>query len=88
MLHQLRMNDIDAALSFFTGSRQEKYREIFSLLSSDLAGAVDELGELSASNISSNYAELIVTRNEDGVDYAYFIYLIRSEDGVWRIDGM
>jgi len=23
-----------------------------------------------------------------GVDYAYFVYLIRSEDGVWRIDGM
>jgi hypothetical protein len=82
------VNDIDGAVSFFTGSRQDKYREIFTLLQADLAGAVDELGELSSSNISSNYAELVITRNENGVDYAYLVYLIRSEDGVWRIDGM
>ncbi len=63
ILHRLRMNDIDGTLSFFTGSRQDKYRGIFDLLSDDLTGAVDELGELSASKISSNYAELIVTRH-------------------------
>ncbi|MCP4766408.1 MAG: hypothetical protein GY875_09055, partial [Gammaproteobacteria bacterium] len=88
MLNRLRQNDIDGALLHFTGSRQDKFREIFTLLQDDLPGAVDELGDLSASNISSNYAELIITRDEDGTDYAYFVYLIRSSDGVWRIDGM
>jgi len=58
------------------------------LLQDDLPGAVDELGVLSASNISSNYAELIITRDEDGIAYAYYVYLVRSDHGVWRIDDM
>jgi hypothetical protein len=88
MLNRLRENDIDGALLHFTASRQDQFREIFTLLQDDLSRTIDELAELTASNLSSNYAELIVTRDEEGIDYACYVYLIRAEDSVWRIDGM
>jgi hypothetical protein len=38
--------------------------------------------------IANNYAEFVVVRQTAGGPVANLIYFVRSEDGIWRVDGM
>ncbi|MEN8177288.1 MAG: PKD domain-containing protein [Pseudomonadota bacterium] len=88
MLDRLRAGSIAGALNNVTGGVYAKYREIFQTLTPDLQTIVDQLGDLSTGAIGTDMAEYVVTRSVNGEQKAFPIYLLRSEDGVWRIDGM
>lgn len=88
MLDHLRAGDIDRALAAITGTSQEKYKAIFTALKPNLATVVDKLGTIERTTISQDFAELMVVREKNGERRAYFIYFLRSEDGVWRIESM
>jgi len=88
MLERLRVGDIDGAMQFITAGVSDKYRDIFTTIHPSLVSIVDDLGTLDSSTIGADFAEFAIVRNENGEKRAYLIYLIRGEDGVWRIDGM
>ncbi|MEN8131743.1 MAG: PKD domain-containing protein [Pseudomonadota bacterium] len=88
MLERLKAGSITGALNNVTGGVHEKYREIFQSLAPDLQAIVGQLGDLSTGAIGRDMAEYVVTRTVNGEQKAFPIYLLRSEDGVWRIDGM
>ncbi|TAK97110.1 MAG: hypothetical protein EPO07_13880, partial [Verrucomicrobia bacterium] len=88
MLSRLKGGDITGALTAVTASAYDKYRAVFTALQSNLAAAVDGLGTIQDGRIGSDYAEYLVVRNTVDGPRGYLIYLIRGEDGVWRIDGM
>jgi PKD repeat protein len=88
MLDRLRVGDIEGALTAITGGTREKYEAIFRALEPNLATAVDQLGAIERIMISQDFAELMVVREKNGGRRAYFVYLLRSEDGVWRIESM
>lgn len=88
MLDRLRNGDIEGALAATTGGVREKYRAVFTALGSDLPTIVDQIGTLNAGQLSDEMAEYVVTREIGGQSRAFLIYFLRSEDGVWRIDGM
>jgi hypothetical protein len=88
MLGRLRAGNIAGALTAFTGSAYDKYNAIFTQLQGSLATIVDQLGEISEINFGEDIAEFSVTRNTANGPQRFMLYMIRAEDGIWRIDGM
>lgn len=88
MLAHLRAGNIEGAVASITGGVQDRYRSAFMALQGDLASIVDQIGVLQGGTIGEGMAEYVLTRNENGQKRAYFIYFLRGEDGVWRIEDM
>lgn len=93
MLARLKARDISGALNYITAGVHDKYIAVFSALdavsSTNLSTAVSQLGTIQDGEIGTDYAEYVIVRNlPDGSQQAFLIYLIRGEDGIWRIDGM
>lgn len=89
MLTKLRAGDIDGALTYFTAGTATKYRTVFSTIgAANLPSVVDRLGTIDDGTISDQFAEYVLVRNKPAGPQAYLVYLIRGQDGVWRIDGM
>ena len=62
--------------------------QIFTALGSNLASAAAQLGDLEATTAGTKSAEYVVIRTVNGVDRAFFLYAIRAEDGIWRLESM
>jgi uncharacterized Zn-binding protein involved in type VI secretion len=85
---QLRAGNSTSALEQLTGDAKAKYGAIFSALGANLATAAAQIGEIGATTVTGDSAEMIVIRNVNGAKKAFSIHLVRGEDGVWRIDSM
>ncbi len=88
MLERLRIGNITGALNAFTGGMHDKYQAIFTSLQPDLATIVDQLGAMQYITVTGEIAELLSCAMATNGPQTFQIYLIRSEDGIWRIDGM
>jgi hypothetical protein len=88
MVTRLRAGNIPGALTAFTGSAYEKYNTIFTQLQPSLASLVDQLGILQEVTFNMDLAEFSFIRNTPDGPQKFMLYMIRAEDGIWRIDGM
>ena len=88
MLDKLAAGNISGALNAVTGGAQDKYRAVFTGLQSDLGTIVGRMGTIQWITVTSELAEVAVVRNSNNGPQTFQVYLIRSEDGIWRIDGM
>ena len=88
MLARLKVGDIDRALAAVTGGVYDKYKDVFTTLRPGLSDAVDQIGVLQTGALNSEMAEYSVLRSSGDSAETFFIYFIRGDDGVWRIDGM
>ncbi|MEO8535988.1 MAG: Ig-like domain-containing protein [Betaproteobacteria bacterium] len=88
MLARLRSGDVDAAMTAMTGPAQAKYRPVLAGLGSALPSTVDQLGQAGEITFGQDLAELNVIRNTPDGPIRFMLYLLRAEDGIWRIDGM
>src|SRR5579862_502316 len=88
MMTRLRAGNIAAAMTAFTGSAYDKYNEIFTLLGPSLATIVDQVGQVQEITFNMDMAEITIVRNTPDGPVSFMMYMIRSEDGIWRIDGM
>lgn len=88
MLDRLRVGNVEGALNAVTGGVRAKYETVFNTLKPDLSVIVDQLGTLKGGAVGEEMAEYVLVRNQAGQPKAFLIYLLRGEDGVWRIDGM
>ncbi len=75
-------------LNAVTGGVQDKYRALFASLQPDLAAIVGQLGTIQRITVTEELAEISIMRNSTNGPQTFQIYLIRSEDGIWRVDGM
>ena len=57
-------------------------------MGTDLPAIVDQLGEVKNVTLGDEVAHLYLLRTTPTGNQGYFIYLIRGEDGIWRIDAM
>jgi hypothetical protein len=80
-------NKTDALRNFF-GHAQAKYSEIFTALGADLAVFATQLGTIGAVTIAGDTAEIVLVRDVNNTRQSFTIYLMRGEDGVWRIESM
>lgn len=88
MKDRLRRGAKEGALNTVSSAAYEKYRDIFYSLGNNLATVVDQLGTIGSSSIGREMSEHVVVRDEGSLRLDYFIYLMRGEDGVWRINSM
>ncbi|MGE5139252.1 MAG: Ig-like domain-containing protein [Rudaea sp.] len=88
MLDHLRVGDVTGALASVSGGAHDKYQAVFNALGTNLPTVVDALGTLRDGSIGGEMAEYVLQRQEYGRPRAYYLYFLRGEDGVWRIDGM
>jgi hypothetical protein len=88
MITRLRAGNIPGALTAFTGSAYEKYNAIFTQLQPSLASLVEQLGELREVTFNMDLAEFGFVRSTPDGAQKFMLYMIRAEDGIWRIDGM
>jgi hypothetical protein len=88
MLTRLRAGNIAGAMTAFTGSAYDKYNDIFTQLAPSLGTIVDAVGEIQEITFNLDMAEMTLRRETPEGPRSFMVYLIRSEDGIWRIDGM
>ena len=88
MLTRLKAGNIAGALTAFTGSAYQKYNEIFTELQPSLPQIVDQLGEVVEMTFNGEVGELTIVQNTPDGPATFLIYMLRSEDGIWRVDGM
>ena len=88
MLAQLRAGNVDGALAAFTGAAYDKYHSIFTQLQASLPTIVDQLGEVRELEFDMDLGELSIVRDTPDGPVRFIVYLLRAEDGIWRIDGM
>ena len=85
---RLKAGNRTAALGLFFSHAQTKYGEIFTALGANLALAAAQLGETAVITASEENAEIVVVRTVAGQQRTFLVYLLRGEDGVWRIESM
>ena len=88
MVDRLTVNNTELALNLFLESAQPKYSNIFSNLGSSVTTLAPQLGTLGSTTASNEHAEVVLTRMVGGVAQSFLIYLIRGDDGIWRIESM
>ena len=88
MLAKLKEGDINGALTAVTGGVHDKYAAVFNALGADLPTIADQLGVIQQPTIGNDLAEYVVLRSTTQGPQGFFVYFLKSEDGVWRIDGM
>ena len=88
MLGRLRVGNVAGALTALTGTARDRYGPVLSQLEATLPSVVDDIGELREINFGIELAELSVVRTTPTGSEQFMLYMLRSEDGIWRFDGM
>ena len=88
MLARLTSGNVDLAVGLITELLRDQFRIVFVSRGANLAADVAALGKLESGNVSPDHANLLITRDEAGDKFGYYVYLVRAADGIWRIDGM
>lgn len=70
------------------GAVRAKYETQLSNQVANLPAIADKLGKLVGGSIADDLARYYVIRDEGGQRYAFPVYLIRGQDGRWRIGEM
>lgn len=84
----LLCGDLDGALAHFTDGAKERYRPVFQALAPYMTEILNSWSPLQESEITAQYAEFAVNRLINGVNRIFFIYFLKDQDGVWRLDTM
>jgi hypothetical protein len=88
MLTRLQAGNVQTALTAFTGSARNRYGAVLTALQPTLPSIIDQLGDLTEFTFGIDLAELSVVRATPDGPRRFLLYLLRSEDGIWRFDGM
>jgi len=80
--------DMDEALEFLTARSQQKYGPAFDALLPYVPEIVASYSPIHGVSIFEDLAEYAVNRTIDGEDRVFFIYFVRDQDGLWRLDSM
>jgi len=76
------------ALNYLSPPTRAKYGPVFDTLAPDLPQIFASCSIPRSAVISPEMGEYVINRTIDGVNQVFFIYFLRGEDGVWRLDSM
>ncbi len=85
MRQALAQNDVNGAVSYFSESTKESYREMFTILSDSLTEIEQELSDIQFIDIMKNAAECDIRITRDGNEYSFYLLFIKDVDGLWKI---
>ncbi len=91
MKGRLAAQDPLGAAGYYSFASKDKYLSTFSILGSHLPEISANMQDISLNYIGSDVGEYRIIRNEtvDGqqTDAMYFIYFVKDDDGLWKIQG-
>ena len=86
----LSNKDIDNGLDSFLESSREDYQEIFNLIIDSLPQIVSDMQDIQMIYLRNNVAKYRINRLQDingsPQTITYYIYFVRDQDGLWKID--
>lgn len=85
---QLSARNVSGALAFFTTSARGRYADPLEVLRDSLPAIAASFSAPLTFSIDSDIGEYLVNRLIDGRDRVFFVYFLRDNDGVWRLDSM
>ncbi len=88
IVNRLGANDPNGALNAFTGDSKAKYLGIFNSLGATLPSIAAQLGTISSIVVTGDFAELTLVRTTSKGNQSFLIYLIKGDDGIWRVETM
>ena len=84
----LIVGDKPTALRYFNVQAQAKYGPVFDELMLKMPEIIASYSALAQVSIGDEIAEYVVVRGINGIKRPYFIYFIKDQSGIWKIDGM
>jgi hypothetical protein len=88
MVNRLKAGTNSTAHNLLFGYARSTYDDIFTKLGADLPAIANQLGTVESINFSKSSAEVVMSRTVNGTKQIFMIYLMRGEDGIWRIESM
>ena len=88
LANNLAANNASGALTAFVDGARDRYASAFAALGASLPSIAGQLGTLSNIVVMEDMGELTVARSVGSDTQVFMIYLIRGNDGVWRIETM
>jgi hypothetical protein len=85
MRQALEARNIEAALSYFTESSRDSFREQFTALKKKLPKIAREMGETRLVKADETFAECDFRSVENGTTFSYMLQFVLDSDGIWRI---
>ncbi len=90
MKAKLTNNDAVGAAGYYSFASKDKYLSTFSTLAGHLPEIAANMQNISSNYIGSDVAEYRIIRNESingqPTDVMYFIYFVKDDDGLWKIE--
>ncbi|MCK7478870.1 MAG: carboxypeptidase-like regulatory domain-containing protein [Candidatus Moduliflexus flocculans] len=86
MKREFMRGDKQRALSYIAKDSRPIYEEIFTLLADKLPSLASSMRDISMMEAKGDSAEYVITRPQRGVEMSYFIYFVKDDDGIWRIN--
>lgn len=88
MIERLKAGNSALAANVVAPSVRASYGAVFDALGPDLPAFAQQIGTLDSLTASTRDAEATILRDSSSGRQAFFIYLIRGGDGIWRIEAM
>jgi hypothetical protein len=88
LISRLGNTDPAGALRLFTGNAAARYSPVFTALGSTLPSVARQLGNPIGGAGTATWGELSILRNTTSGNQVFMLYMMRGEDGIWRIDSM
>ncbi|MDH3976762.1 MAG: FG-GAP-like repeat-containing protein [Deltaproteobacteria bacterium] len=90
MKEAMKAGDVNSILTFYHPSSREKYKRVFIALADQLSGIAVNMNDIEMDYIRNDVAEYRFSRleefNSSLIEITYFIYFVKDEDGLWRIE--
>ena len=86
----LTNGDVEGAVGYFHEGSQAKYREIFQLLQNELPNISANMQDTQLIYLKGNIAKYRIRREQEikGTlqTITYYIYFVRDENGLWKVE--
>jgi hypothetical protein len=77
--------DAERASSYFAGWSKERYLGIFSALGNHMLQVAQDMQDIGMIYFVDKVAKYRIRRMEEGQEITYYIYFVRDEKGLWKI---
>lgn len=80
--------DRAGALQFFNETARPRYAPVLETLAPRMSQIIASFSDLQRMRVDGEVGEYVINRLIGGVNRAFFIYFLRDNDGVWRLETM
>jgi len=88
MVEALTRGEKERAISYFGETSQKKYTDIFDKLMPQMSDIFRTASSLQKISLDQRIGEYAINRIVGGENRIFFVYFLRDDDGVWRIDSL